>query len=42
MERPLFWHHGLFLQPQHFQLSDRYLQSLLNTVYRLLMPHLWA
>ncbi len=42
MERPIFWHHGLFLQPQHFQLSDRYLQSLVAPVYRFLMPHLWG
>ncbi len=42
MERPIFWHHGLFLQPQHFQLSDRYLQSLTAPAYRFLMPHLWG
>lgn len=42
MERPIFWHHGLFLQPQHFQLADRYLQSLTAPAYRFLIPHLWG
>ena len=28
MEKPLFWHQGLFLQPQHFQLLDKYIQSI--------------
>ncbi|RLC32607.1 MAG: type VI secretion system baseplate subunit TssK [Deltaproteobacteria bacterium] len=38
MERPLFWHQGLFLQPQHFQLEDRYLQHLFRPVYKFLHP----
>jgi type VI secretion system protein ImpJ len=38
MERPLFWHQGLFLQPQHFQLKDRYDQSLLTPVFKYLQP----
>ena len=42
MERPLFWHQGLFLQPQHFQLEDRYLQHLLEPVYKFLHPCLWG
>ena len=33
MERPLFWHQGLFLQPQHFQLADLHSQSLLTPLY---------
>jgi type VI secretion system protein ImpJ len=39
---PLFWHQGLFLQPQHFQLSDRYTESLLIPYQRYLVPHLWG
>ena len=42
MERPLFWHQGLFLQPQHLQLADVHAQSLLTPVYRYLCPHPWG
>jgi type VI secretion system protein ImpJ len=42
MERPLFWHQGLFLQPQHFQLKDVHFQSLLTPYYRFLQPHFWG
>ncbi len=42
MERPLFWHQGLFLQPQHFQLDDLYLQSILTPFHRFLHPHFWG
>lgn len=40
--RPLFWHQGLLLQPQHFQLSDLHHQSLLKPFQSLLEPHLWG
>lgn len=42
MKRPLFWHQGLFLQPQHFQLKDLYDQSLLTPLHRFLNPHFWG
>ncbi len=42
MERPVFWHQGLFLQPQHFQLEDAHFQSLLTPFYRFLQPHFWG
>lgn len=42
MERPLFWHQGLFLQPQHFQVEEQYFHSLLNPLQRSTMPHLWG
>lgn len=42
MERPLLWHQGLFLQPQHFQLADLYQQSLLTPLYKYLQPHCWG
>jgi len=42
MERPLFWHQGLFLQPQHMQLADLHVQSLLTPVYRYLCPFPWG
>ena len=42
LQRPLFWHQGLFLQPQHFQLADRSVQSLLIPFQRYLTPHFWG
>jgi type VI secretion system protein ImpJ len=42
MERPVFWHQGLFLQPQHFQLNDTYFQSLLAPFEKYVQPHLWG
>lgn len=42
MERPLYWHQGLFLQPQHFQLQDRYTASLMAPLHHRLMPHFWG
>ncbi len=42
MERPLFWHQGLFLQPQHFQLNDMYTQSLLRPFNKYMRPHFWG
>ncbi|MBE9580967.1 MAG: type VI secretion system baseplate subunit TssK [Proteobacteria bacterium] len=42
MERPLFWHQGLFLQPQHFQLKDVHFQSLLTPFHTFLQPHFWG
>ncbi|MBU1169342.1 MAG: type VI secretion system baseplate subunit TssK [Proteobacteria bacterium] len=40
MEKPLFWHQGLFLQPQHLQLKDLYDQSLFTPYHSYLKPHL--
>ena len=42
MQRPLYWHQGLFLQPQHFQLQDRYTRSLLEPLHQKLQPHFWG
>jgi len=42
MERQLLWHQGLFLQPQHFQLTERYYQSLITPLYRYQTPHMWG
>jgi type VI secretion system protein ImpJ len=42
IQRPLFWHQGLFLQPQHFQLLDRSYQSLLVPFYQFLEPYFWG
>ena len=40
MEKPLFWHQGLFLQPQHLQMADSYHESLLLPYNRNIQPHL--
>lgn len=42
IQKPLFWHQGLFLQPQHFQINDLVQQSLLLPLYRFLTPHFWG
>ncbi|XCN73052.1 MAG: type VI secretion system baseplate subunit TssK [Candidatus Electrothrix aestuarii] len=41
-EQPIFWHQGLFLQPQHFQHLDRYQQSLLYPTQFCLQPYFWG
>jgi len=42
MVKPLFWHQGLFLQPHHFQLDDLYTRSLMEPLYRFMVPHFWG
>lgn len=42
IHRPLFWHQGLFLQPQHFQLLDVSFQSHLSPFHHFLSPHFWG
>jgi type VI secretion system protein ImpJ len=42
MEKPLFWHQGLFLQPQHLQLKDVYDHSRFTPYHRHLKPNLWG
>lgn len=41
-ERALFWHQGLFLQPQHLQLSSRYHEALNLPLKHYLQPHFWG
>lgn len=41
-ERPLFWHQGICLQPQHFQLMDRACQGLFTPYQRYLSPGFWG
>ena len=41
-DKPISWEQGLFLQPQHFQLSDIYHDYKLTTLSRMLMPYLWG
>lgn len=42
MEKSLFWHQGLFLQPQHLQLKDLYDQSLFTPYHTYLKPFLFG
>jgi type VI secretion system protein ImpJ len=42
IQRPLFWHQGLFLQPQHFQLLDLSFQSLMAPFRHFIAPHFWG
>lgn len=40
--KPIYWYQGLFLQPHHFQLQDRYFESSFAYVTRQLAPHYWG
>ena len=40
--KPVFWHQGLFLQPQHFQLSEQYQDTRLLPYQSYLLPHFWG
>lgn len=42
IQRPLHWHQGLFLQPQHFQLLERSLLSFLAPFHEFGEPHFWG
>lgn len=42
IQKPLFWHQGLFLQPQHFQLLDLSFQFLFTPFYDFREPHFWG
>jgi type VI secretion system protein ImpJ len=42
IQRPLYWHQGLFLQPQHFQLLDLSFRSLCTPFQNFLSPHFWG
>lgn len=42
MERPLFWHQGLFLQPQHLQLTSRYCEALNLPFKEYMQSHFWG
>jgi type VI secretion system protein ImpJ len=42
MDKPLFWHQGLFLQPQHFQMEGLHSRSLLAPFHSFQAPHFWG
>ena len=38
----VYWHHGLFLQPQHFQATDRHLSESLELLLTTVRPWFWG
>ena len=42
IKKSLFWHQGLFLQPQHFQLSEMCQQSQFAPYNKYLQPYFWG
>ena len=40
--QPIFWHHGMFLQPQHFQQSEDFVTSQVDFVKQNIAPWLWG
>lgn len=42
IQRPIFWHQGLFLQPHHFQQNDLYIQGLQTPLRKFLSPYFWG
>lgn len=41
-DKPLFWHQGLFLQPQHFQLADMHQLHRMKALREFGQPHFWG
>ena len=41
-EKQIFWHQGLFLQPQHFQHAELYQRSLLTPINQYRHPLCWG
>jgi type VI secretion system protein ImpJ len=42
VSQPLFWHPGIYLQPQHLQLLDRFSQGLSAPYQHYLVPGFWG
>ena len=42
INRSIFWHQGLFLQPHHFQQHDLYIQDLQQPLRKFLNPYFWG
>lgn len=39
---PIYWHHGLFLQPQHFQLTERHQTQQIAALLPVIRPYFWG
>ena len=42
LNRSVFWHQGLLLQPQHFQQTEQYFQSVMLPYRKFIQPHFWG
>jgi len=42
MKKTIYWHHGLLLQPQHFQYQDQLMQHALDRVWKTLAGDHWG
>lgn len=40
--KPIFWHQGMFLQPQHFQMADLHQQAQLQPYQNYIQPYFWG
>lgn len=40
--KPIFWHQGMFLQPQHFQMSDLHQKAQLRPYQDHIQPYFWG
>ena len=40
--KKVIWHEGMFLQPQHFQQHDRYIEGMIDQRHNALGSHLWG
>lgn len=40
--RPILWKHGLFLQPQHFQMNDLFQKSRFAPLWEFAIPWFWG
>jgi len=42
IKKPIYWHQGLFLQPQHFQLTDLHARFRLKPFLEVGLPYFWG
>ncbi len=40
--QPIYWHHGMFLQPHHFQQSEFFAQYQIDVIRKNVSPWLWG
>ncbi len=40
--QPIYWHHGMFLQPHHFQQSESFAQYQIDVIKKNVSPWLWG
>lgn len=42
IKNPIYWHQGMFLQPQHFQLTDMHARFRLKPFVEVGLPYFWG